>query len=169
MLPGTMPCLFSQLHLPPSWLQFSSVQGSICELGEKTLYAPPRLSEVSPQCCLWNSSNVRLTDDGLLLSVRWKSPNPVWTQSKMCCYHGVRRILVIWRALFWLHPTPLNDWTSRQSDWRVTGFSQSSPCAQTNKQTHPLRQARLLTNLPPAFSQIAPPTLTSGVNNVYSN
>ena len=29
---------------------------------------------------------------------------------------------------------------------------------QTNKQTHPLRQARLLTNLPPAFSQIAPPT-----------
>ena len=50
------------------WTQFSSVQDGIYVLGKASIYALHPISQKCPQCCLWNSSNVHLTDDGHLSS-----------------------------------------------------------------------------------------------------
>ena len=47
------------------WTQFSSVQDGIYVIGKASIYALHAISQKFPQCCLWNSSNVRLTDGPL--------------------------------------------------------------------------------------------------------
>ena len=54
--------------------KFSSVQDGIYVLG-KSLYVLHPVSQKFPQRCFWNGSNVRLIDDGPLLSFQGRSSN----------------------------------------------------------------------------------------------
>ena len=70
---GTLlsPCLFPSLWvqvmgcLVTLWKEFrSSVQGAWHLRARETPYAPQTVSKKLSKCCLWNGSNVCLTDDG---------------------------------------------------------------------------------------------------------
>jgi len=71
----------------PLEVQFGSKMGSMRT--ERSICAPPRLSS-APQRCLWNGSNVRLTDDGPLSSFQgWSSSASSFHTSLLQAIDGV--------------------------------------------------------------------------------
>ena len=69
----TLNLVFSRPAQIVSSVQFSSVQDGIYALGKADNYVLHSVSQKFSQRCLWNGSNVRLTDAGHLSSFQGKS------------------------------------------------------------------------------------------------